>query len=279
MDSALSQVLKSPTIALKVGSPDTQEEVYHVHESVLIRSSHYFKQLLNSKFAENSNKEVVLSTPVDTPEACELFLEFAYNGKCEPQTTPNALLCYGKAYLFGEKIQATEFKAYIYEQAKTEAEQKFKELDFSFKCLKPADTLSEPRVELLETWGLLIEMIYQGTYDNKDELLSAEAPSDATVTLKGHMENMKSWLDITKLDLFRGLLSQICAQYPLVIACSPHILRLARCIPEFAADILNQQLKLTLEEVEKAQVLAVQHLSAMARKKALYRRVEGWDEI
>ncbi|KAK6532559.1 hypothetical protein TWF281_006744 [Arthrobotrys megalospora] len=275
MDSALSQVLKSPTIVLTVGTPEVHEEIYFVHESVLTRSSHYFKHLLNSKFAENSKKEVTLSTVVDTPEACELFLEFAYNGRFEPPTTSNALLCYGKAYLFAEKIQATAFKHYIYERAKAEAEQKFQELDFLFKTIRPTDALSQRRVELLETWSSLIEMIYDGTYDSKDELLKAEPLPDPSVSFKGHMQNMKSWLDTTNLDTFRRLLSQISAKYPLVIACSPQILRLVRCIPEFAADILNHQLNSAIDEIQKAQDIAAGNVSTTARKRSMFHTHNG----
>ncbi|RVD85514.1 uncharacterized protein DFL_003835 [Arthrobotrys flagrans] len=268
MDSTLSQVLKTPTIALKVGSPDVNNvETYHVHESVLIRSSHYFKQVLNSTFSENTKKEIALSSSVDTPQACELFLEFAYTGKCKPPKTSNSLLRYGEAYLFGEKIQAIEFKEYIHTQARAEAEQSFKDLDFLFKTTKPTDPLSQPRAELLETWGSLIEMIYGGTYDNKEEILEAAAPSDADTPFKDHFDNVKSWLETSKLDLFRALLSQICAQYPLVLASSPRMLKLSRCIPEFAADILNHQLKSSLEEIEQAHIFAVPHLYAVTRKK------------
>ncbi|KAK6518143.1 hypothetical protein TWF506_005304 [Arthrobotrys conoides] len=268
MDFALSEVLKSPTVALRVGPPESSEvATYHVHESVLIRSSHYFKQVLNSTFSENVKKEITLSSPVDTAQACELFFDFAYKGKCEPSKSSSPLLCYGEAYLFGEKIQAIEFKDYIYTQAKAEADQKFRDLDFLFKTIKPTDTLSQARAELLETWGSLIEMIYGGTYDNKEEILEVATPSDATTPFKDHLDNVKSWLETSKLDSFRGLLSQTSAQYPLVIAGSPRILKLARCIPEFAADILNYQLKSSVEEIEQAQVFALPHLYAVTRKK------------
>ncbi|KAK6501426.1 hypothetical protein TWF481_009264 [Arthrobotrys musiformis] len=270
-----NRIVKSPTVALKVGSLEFQAgeigeqfETYHVHESVLIRSSHYFKQVLNSKFQEGIKREISLSSPVDTPKACELFLEFAYYGKCLPlQTASNPLLLYGEAYLFAEKIQATEFKDYIYQRARAEAEQSFRDLDFLFKTVKPTDLLSQARVELLETWASLIEMIYEGTYDNKDEILKAATPSDAETLFKDHLNNMKSWLEPSKIDLFRGLLSQISAQYPLVIACSPRIQKLIRCTPDFAADMFNHQLRPAVEEIEQAQIFAVPHLYSVTRKK------------
>ncbi|KAF3105076.1 hypothetical protein TWF569_000542 [Orbilia oligospora] len=264
----LSEVLKSPTIALKVGPLDSEDvATYHVHESVLIKSSHYFKQVLNSKFSETVKREIALSSPVDTPQACELFFDFAYKGKCEPKTS-NPLLSYGEAYLFGEKIQAIGFKEYIYTQARAEADQKFRDLDFLFNSIKPTDAFSKPRAELLDTWGLLIEMIYEDTYDNKEEVLSAATPSDAGTPFKDHLDNVKSWLETSKLDSFRGLLSQISAQYPLVIASNPRIVKLIRSIPGFAADILNYQLKSAVEEVEQKHVFALPHLYAVTRKKS-----------
>ncbi|KAK6348084.1 hypothetical protein TWF718_005900 [Orbilia javanica] len=268
----LSEILQSPTIALVVGStekPGVQPVTYHVHEAVLIQSSDYFKQLLNSNFSENVKKGVQLDSAVDTPQACQLFLDFAYHGRCDPPKTPNALLSYGEAYLFGEKILATEFKKYVYEQAREEAERSFRDLDFSFKTIKTMDPLSKGRVELLETWGLLVEKIYTGTYDYKDRYIDEAAPSDASTPFKEHLESMKHLLETDGVDMFRGLLSQFCAQYPLIIASSPRMMRLHRTTPEFAADIYDHQMKITLQELEEAQIYAAPHHYAVTSRKVV----------
>lgn len=73
--------LDSPTFRVTVGGHGTTPiKSFNIHEAFLTQSSPYFSTLLSVPgFTESESRHVTLSSPVDSPEAFEVLIEFMHS--------------------------------------------------------------------------------------------------------------------------------------------------------------------------------------------------------
>ena len=109
-----------------------EEEVFYVHKTMLERHSDFFVKALQKEWVEGSDKCVKL--PEDDPALFKLFVAFVYTGKIyfqhQPESQPEDTceewhIC-ARAWVLGDKYQATSFKDAIVDALleKIEAEDK-----------------------------------------------------------------------------------------------------------------------------------------------------------
>ena len=114
------RVYKSRIIPVTVGSGEL-EETFNVHEELLTNHSEYFQAALNSRFIEGQNKSIRLEE--HDPSAFDLLVQYLYKGHYSIPDWPDSRVSWKgkklgldtqiKAYLLGDKVIATAFKAHI----------------------------------------------------------------------------------------------------------------------------------------------------------------------
>jgi len=86
---------------------------YYLHRSVLSRASPYFDKLLQFPGAEVHRNVVSLSTPVDTENAFNMFVNYCYHKDYKPaaaENTENSILTHVEVYTFAERVCMTDLK-------------------------------------------------------------------------------------------------------------------------------------------------------------------------
>ncbi|KAF2675899.1 hypothetical protein K458DRAFT_196227 [Lentithecium fluviatile CBS 122367] len=78
--------LQCPTIVKVVVGPEGAEQMYFVHESLLVERSHFFNRALNGKWRESDDKTVLM--PDDEPEIVLAYLQLLYTGNLPIQESP-----------------------------------------------------------------------------------------------------------------------------------------------------------------------------------------------
>ncbi|KAK6358161.1 hypothetical protein TWF730_007514 [Orbilia blumenaviensis] len=93
---------------------------YRVHEQLLCAESIFFKNMLLIGMWESQTRSVVMDLEVDTPLAFEKFMEWCYFGYYIYGTGKDAALLSTDAavYVFADRIQCMDLKAFALEQAK-----------------------------------------------------------------------------------------------------------------------------------------------------------------
>ena len=109
----------SRTIPVIVGSGNDQK-TFNIHEELLVKASYYFNVVLKSYFIEGQTQTVRLEE--DDPGAFDLFAQYLYRGYYETESgqteegdgsAEQRWELQSRAYVLGDKLLATGFKAYI----------------------------------------------------------------------------------------------------------------------------------------------------------------------
>ena len=115
------QFWKSPAVVVIVGTGN-EEQIFTIHEALLVTCSEYFRVALSSDFLEGHDKTFRLER--DDTDAFDLFVQYVYTGRYmnnlgtaaqEEHEDPRRLWLdvQTKAYLLGDKLFATEFQKEI----------------------------------------------------------------------------------------------------------------------------------------------------------------------
>ncbi|KAK3997108.1 hypothetical protein QBC44DRAFT_377012 [Cladorrhinum sp. PSN332] len=109
----LSRMLSGRLVKIAVGQEPVKHE-YHIHESLLLEASEFFKKALMGPFKESQG---VLELPEEESATVETFIKWLYSRACE--NTPlvklaakdeSNMFLYLKTYAFADKYMITELE-------------------------------------------------------------------------------------------------------------------------------------------------------------------------